>query len=132
MPDNPLRRNSRFFRLKPRSGWVSKEIAMAFEAAADEFPFVAEVPKRERKKVLNLALNTTALKPKKTGRVARGVATNELVFSAHIGTNDEVFPQVVRLYVPPRAKVADVTYGKGIFWKGIDVKQFEFHPTDLN
>jgi len=74
----------------------------------------------------------TALKPKKTKRVARGIATNDLVFSAHVGTNDEVFPQVVRLYVPPRAKVADVTYGKGIFWKGIDVKQFEFHPTDLN
>jgi hypothetical protein len=74
----------------------------------------------------------TALKPKKTKRVARGVATNELVFSAHVGTNDEVFPEVARLYVSPGAKVADVTYGKGVFWKGVDVKQFEFHPTDLS
>ncbi len=130
---------------------------MASEAAADEFAFVAEVPKRGRKKVLNAfemhqktcraaaregfpvaqasagqMPKATALKPKKTKRVARGVATNDLVFSAHVGTNDEVFPQVVKLYVPPRAKVADVTYGKGIFWKGIDVRQFELHPTDLN
>jgi hypothetical protein len=71
------------------------------------------------------------LKPKKTKRVARGIATNELVFSAHVGTNDEAFPHVVKLYVPPRSKVADVTYGRGVFWKGLDLTQFELHPSDL-
>ncbi len=73
-----------------------------------------------------------ALKPKKTSRVASGVATNELVFSAHIGTNDEVFPEVAKLYIPAGSSVADVTYGRGVFWKGLDVSQFDFHPTDLN
>jgi len=41
-----------------------------------------------------------AVKPKKTNRVARGVSTNELVFSAYQGTNDEVFPHVLKLYAP--------------------------------
>jgi hypothetical protein len=41
-----------------------------------------------------------------------GVATNDLVFSGHVGPNDEVFPQVLRLYVPEGSTVADVTYGK--------------------
>jgi hypothetical protein len=51
------------------------------------------------------------VKAKKTSRVARGVATNDLVFSAYTGTNDEVFPQILQLYVAPGARIADVTYG---------------------
>jgi hypothetical protein len=72
-----------------------------------------------------------SLKTKKTARVARGVPTNDLVFSAHVGTNDEVFPQVLKLYVPPGSKVADVTYGQGVFWKNIDVQQYDLHRSDL-
>ena len=34
------------------------------------------------------------VKPKKTSRVARGIATNELVFSACQTTNEEVFPDL--------------------------------------
>ena len=37
------------------------------------------------------------VKPKKTSRVARGIATNELIFSADKATNDEVFQQVLKL-----------------------------------
>lgn len=73
----------------------------------------------------------TSLRPKKTNRVANGVATNDLVFSAHLGTNDEVFPHVVRLYVPEGSKIADVTYGRGVFWKQIDTSKYELHPSDL-
>jgi tRNA G10 N-methylase Trm11 len=71
------------------------------------------------------------LKRKKTGRVARGVSTNDLVFSAHVGTNDEVFPEVLELYVPPGSRVADVTYGKGVFWKRVDVERYELLASDL-
>lgn len=60
-----------------------------------------------------------------------GVATNDLVFSAHKGTNDEVFPQILKLYVAPKSTVADVTYGKGVFWKGVDRKKFKLLATDL-
>ena len=61
----------------------------------------------------------------------QGNATNALVFSAHRGTNDEVFPQILKLYVAPKSKVADVTYGKGVFWKGVDVKQYRLVATDI-
>jgi hypothetical protein len=60
-----------------------------------------------------------------------GIATNELVFSAHQGTNDELFPQVLSLYVPEGSRVADVTFGKGVFWKGVPEGQFELFASDL-
>lgn len=60
-----------------------------------------------------------------------GVATNDLVFSAHTGTNDELFPNVLKLYVAPGSKVADVTYGKGVFWRRVDTSEYDFFPSDL-
>lgn len=71
------------------------------------------------------------LKPKKTNRVARGVSTNELVFSAYHASNDEVFPQILKLYVPPGSLVADVTYGNGVFWKQASVGAYTLKATDL-
>lgn len=73
---------------------------------------------------------TEDLKQKKTARTARGVSTNDLVFSAHVGSNDAVFPDVLKLYVPPGSKVADVTYGKGVFWKRV-VDDYELDASDL-
>jgi len=61
-----------------------------------------------------------------------GEATNELVFSAHIGTNDDVFPHVLSLYVAPGSTVADVTYGKGVFWKHVPKNAYRLLPSDLS
>lgn len=71
------------------------------------------------------------LKPKKTNRVANGIATNELIFSAHQGTNDELFPQILSLYVPKESKVADVTFGRGVFWKSIEPGDYELVRSDI-
>jgi len=71
------------------------------------------------------------IKAKKTSRVASGISTNQLIFSAAQGTNDEIFPQVLQLYVPPGSLVADVTFGKGIFWKNIPKSNYELRATDL-
>lgn len=60
-----------------------------------------------------------------------GVSTNDLVFSSHIGTNDEVFPFVLSLYVEPGSKVADVTYGKGVFWRRVPKDAYELLATDI-
>jgi len=68
---------------------------------------------------------------KKTSRIARGIATNELVFSAYLGNNDEVFPEVIKLYVPEGSKIADVTFGKGVFWKNINTSLFDLYPSDI-
>lgn len=68
----------------------------------------------------------------KTARQSpRGVTTNDLVFSAHVGTNDEVFPDILKLYVPEGAKIADVTYGRGVFWKRVATNRYFLFSTDL-
>lgn len=72
------------------------------------------------------------VKPKKTQRVARGVATNKLIFSAYQDTNDEVFPHVLALHVPKGSLVADVTYGKGVFWKRVPRSDYDLRSSDLS
>jgi hypothetical protein len=44
------------------------------------------------------------------------------VMTAHRGTNADLIPQVARLYLPAGARVADVTYGQGIFWSKVDLR----------
>lgn len=68
---------------------------------------------------------------KKPRKAPAGVATNDLVFSAQQGSNAEMFPHVLKLYVPPGSIVADVTYGKGAFWRDVKRATYELHTTDL-
>jgi hypothetical protein len=70
-------------------------------------------------------------KPKKTARVNSGRATNDLVHSAYQDTNDAIFPRILDLYVSDGAKIADVTYGKGVFWKRVNLRKYDFYPSDL-
>jgi tRNA G10 N-methylase Trm11 len=45
----------------------------------------------------------------------------EFVLTAKVcQTNAEQFPDILRLYVPPPAKVLDMTYGNGAFWKKVE------------
>lgn len=64
-------------------------------------------------------------------RRQRGEPTNDLVFSCYQGGNDEVFPRVLELYVAPGSRVADVTYGKGVFWRRVPEGRYEVLPSDL-
>jgi transcriptional regulator with XRE-family HTH domain len=61
-----------------------------------------------------------------------GIATNNLVMSAYAGTSDKVFPLVISLYVDPGSVVADVTYGKGVFWKTVPPGLYDLKATDLS
>jgi hypothetical protein len=60
-----------------------------------------------------------------------GDSTNDLVFSAYNGTNDAVFPFVLSLYVEPGSTVADVTYGKGVFWRKVPKDAYNLLPSDI-
>jgi len=60
-----------------------------------------------------------------------GIATNDLVFSAYQATNDVVFPLVLSLYVSPGSTVADITYGKGVFWSRVPTDAYYLLATDL-
>jgi hypothetical protein len=60
-----------------------------------------------------------------------GIATSNLVFSAHVGGNAEVFPKLLALHVAKGSVVADVTWGKGVFWKNVPKGHYVVHATDL-
>ena len=66
-----------------------------------------------------------------TRRVTNGTSTNDLVLSAHAEGNDRVFPQILQLYVLPGSVVADVTYGKGVFWRRVPKNQYDLRATDI-
>lgn len=53
------------------------------------------------------------------------------VLTAVIGTNADLLPKIFELYAKPGYKIADVTYGKGVFWRQIDQSQYEVFATDL-
>ncbi len=64
-------------------------------------------------------------------RVQGGVSTADVVMSASVGGNAEIFPQILALHVPEGARIADVTYGTGVFWKNVDLTKYELLPTDI-
>jgi len=70
-------------------------------------------------------------KGKKARKSPSGISTNDLVFTAHQGENAKVFPQVLCLYVPTGQIVADITYGKGTFWKHVPKSAYKLLATDL-
>lgn len=58
------------------------------------------------------------------------------VLTAHVGGNENLIEQVAKLYLQPsdngvRKNVYDVTYGKGVFWKNIDLSKVNFFPSDI-
>lgn len=68
-------------------------------------------------------------KPK---RIQGGKATSDLIMSAHLSGNAEVFPQILALHVPTGSKIADVTYGKGVFWRNVSRSDYELVASDIS
>lgn len=64
-------------------------------------------------------------------RSPRGEATADLVVSARVGNNADLFASLMRLHVPAGSRVADVTYGRGVFWKSIATGTYELLATDI-
>jgi len=64
-------------------------------------------------------------------RVQGGIASSDVVVSAHIGGNADLFPKILRLHVPRGAKIADITWGLGVFWKKVPDGLYEVHGSDL-
>jgi DNA modification methylase len=53
------------------------------------------------------------------------------VYTSHIGNNDALFSHVARMFLKKGDRVADITYGKGVFWKKLDTSMYDFHGSDL-
>jgi len=64
-------------------------------------------------------------------RVQGGEATTKLVLSAHQGNSNELFPKILALHVPEGSVVADVTFGKGVFWRDVPPDKYTVLPTDI-
>lgn len=67
----------------------------------------------------------------KKKRVQSGVSTSDVVMSAFVSGNADVFPQILNLHVPKGSVVADVTFGGGVFWKNVDLAQYKLLATDI-
>lgn len=61
----------------------------------------------------------------------RNGSERKVVTSAVVGGNADLIAQVAKLYLRPGLVVADVTFGRGVFWRKVDVSKFDFRPTDL-
>lgn len=64
-------------------------------------------------------------------QLALGGEDARYVLTAQVGTNAVLFADAARLYLWPGCRVADVTYGKGVFWQNVDTSAYEFLATDL-
>jgi tRNA G10 N-methylase Trm11 len=53
------------------------------------------------------------------------------ILTATTGTNADMMPQILGLYVPEGSLIADVTYGKGVFWQQVDARRYDLLKSDL-
>lgn len=56
---------------------------------------------------------------------------NPGIYSAVVGDNSDLIVRVVSLYTKDGYKIADVTFGKGVFWRKVDLSRFDFHASDI-
>lgn len=113
--------------LEPMHSAVEKGLEIEKVARVD-----AVGSRQDREPTLNLGMPASSdHESYHPSRKANGVSTTNLILSAHVGQNADVFPQILKLHVPLESKVADVTYGKGAFWKKVPRTSYEVFATDL-
>lgn len=61
-----------------------------------------------------------------------GESTSNLVMSAYLAGNADVFPEILKLHVPEGSIVADVTWGKGVFWRNIPDGKYKVLASDIS
>lgn len=66
-----------------------------------------------------------------TKRTVKGKSSTDLILSAYVRNNEDLFPLILSLYVPIGSEIADVTYGKGVFWKNVDKSKYILHFSDI-
>ena len=64
-------------------------------------------------------------------RTQSGIATSDLIMSAYVDGNENIFPHILKLHVPTGSKIADVTWGRGVFWKKVPKDDYEVFGTDI-
>jgi DNA modification methylase len=64
-------------------------------------------------------------------RIQGGVTTSNVICSASISGNEDVFKDILQLHVKEGSQIADVTFGKGVFWNCIDLSKYQLLASDL-
>lgn len=54
------------------------------------------------------------------------------VLSAIVGNNSDIFPDILSLHIDDGSRIADVTYGKGNFWKHVDESKYNIIKSDID
>ncbi|TGN06796.1 DNA methyltransferase [Leptospira ilyithenensis] len=67
----------------------------------------------------------------KKRRQPEGITTSEATLSAYTSNNADIFPKILSLHVSKGATIYDITYGTGVFWKNVDISEYNFLPSDL-
>jgi hypothetical protein len=75
--------------------------------------------------------NPSAPRAEPPRRVQGGVATADVVVSARVGDNADLFAQILALHVPAGSTVADVTYGLGSFWRHVPEGRYTVLASDI-
>ncbi len=65
-------------------------------------------------------------------RVQGGETSSDVVLSAAVASNARVFAEILGLHVPLGASIADVTYGKGVFWQDVMRGQYNVRFSDID
>lgn len=68
---------------------------------------------------------------KKPRKRPAGDSTNGVVHSSHYGDNAPIFKDILDLFVPQGSTIADVTWGKGAFWKLVADDSYRILATDI-
>jgi tRNA G10 N-methylase Trm11 len=61
----------------------------------------------------------------------RYVKTDDLILTSTVGDNAVAFVDILALYAQEGQVIADVTYGKGRFWRKVDITKYNFFPSDV-
>ncbi len=64
-------------------------------------------------------------------RTQGGVPSSNVVQSAYVAGNAEVFLNILQLHVAKGARIADVTYGGGVFWRFVDLNDYDLVRSDI-
>ena len=67
----------------------------------------------------------------KKRRIQGGAPTSNLVLSAYVDGNENIFPKILELHVPKGSRIADVTWGRGVFWKNVAKDQYVVVGSDI-
>lgn len=57
-------------------------------------------------------------------------ASSEPIYNCIQGDNGDLIRTVARLYLKKGDRVADLTYGRGAFWRQVDLADFDFYKSD--